>query len=58
MITKHGKVVIYNKRIPPLTNVRSHENLKNLYVLSTKVIVTKLRALTSGRRFSTQTLKF
>ena len=47
MIAKHGKVVTNHKSIPPLTNVRSRDNLKNLYVHSTKPIATKLsRVLT------------
>ena len=52
MATKLGMEVTYYKRIPPLTSVRSHDNLKNVYVLSTKLIATKLsRALTLVRRF-------
>ena len=32
MATKHGEVVIYRERLQPLTNVKSFDNLKILYL--------------------------
>ena len=65
--TKLRKVLTYCKRLSPLkphdsdhvSKMRSRENFGKIYIsIFTRFMATKLgRVLTSGRRFSTQTIK-
>ena len=56
MDTKLGKVMTYCERLPPL---KPYDPLKKIYMSTfTRLMATKLgKALTLGRRFSTQTPK-